>query len=199
MRVISGKAKGKKLKAPSQARPLTDRAKEALFNILRNKVVDSAFLDLFAGSGAVGIEALSRGAEKAVFVDLDRKAVSIIRENLKNTGLAEQADVYANDAVSALKVLGSKLSRFDLIFLGAPYDSPALESTLEKIGELDLLKRSGVVIAEHRKQHKLLNEYGQLKIFREEKYGETVFGFYEMGKPATERRGFQIEEKRIRD
>ena len=180
MRVISGKAKGKRLKAPSQARPLTDRAKEALFNILRGKVVTCSFLDLFAGSGAVGIEALSRGADKVVFVESNRKAVGIIRENLDNTGFSEQADVYAVDAIRALKLLGGKKAKFDIIFLGAPYDSPILEKTLEKLGELELLKHTGVVIAEHRKQHKLQEEYGRLKIFRENKYGETVLGFYKI-------------------
>lgn len=180
MRVISGKAKGKRLKAPSQARPLTDRAKEALFNILRGKVVDCSFLDLFAGSGAIGIEALSCGARKAVFVELDRKAVSIIRQNLKNTELTELADVYALDVLHALRILGRKKTKFDIIFLGAPYDSPTLEKALEKLGELELLKHTGVVIAEHRKQHKLQEEYGRLKIFRENKYGETVLGFYKI-------------------
>ncbi|MFH1347432.1 MAG: 16S rRNA (guanine(966)-N(2))-methyltransferase RsmD [Candidatus Margulisiibacteriota bacterium] len=179
MRVISGKAKGKKLKAPSQARPLTDQAKEALFNILRSKVVDCVFLDLFAGSGAVGIEALSRGASKAVFIELNRKAVGIIRQNLKSTELAELAEVYAIDALRALKIFERKNEKFDIIYLGAPYDSPALEKALVKLGEDGLINESGLLIAEHRKQHKLLDEYGDLKVFREAKYGETVFTFYE--------------------
>jgi 16S rRNA (guanine(966)-N(2))-methyltransferase RsmD len=156
---------------------LTDQAKEALFNILRGKIQDCSFLDLFAGSGAVGIEALSRGARNAVFVELNRKAVSVIRENLDKTGLAGRAEVYAVDVIRALNLLERKQARFDVVFLGAPYDSPDLEKALIKIGAMGFL--GGIVIAEHRKQHKLQETYGNLKAFRETRYGETVLAFYE--------------------
>jgi len=136
-------------------------------------------LDIFAGSGAVGIEALSRGAAKAVFVELDRKSVGIIRENLEQVELSDLADVYAVDALRALKLLSRQQLKFDIIFLGAPYDSPALEKGLKKISEADLLRESGIVIAEHRKQHQIQKDYGKLKAFREAKYGETVLTFYE--------------------
>ena len=179
MRVISGKAKGKKLKAPKHSRPLTDQAKEALFNILRGKIADCYFLDLFAGSGAVGIEALSREAKIAIFVELNRKAVEIIRENLKNTGVSDHAEVYAVDVIRALNLLDRKQAKFDIIFLGAPYDSPGLEKALVKLAETDLLRESGLVIAEHRKQSKLQEAYGNLKSCRETRYGETVLTFYE--------------------
>jgi len=127
----------------------------------------------------VGIEALSRGASKAVFVELNRKAVSVIRQNLEGTGLKEQAEVYAVDAMRALNLLGRKGAGFDLIFLGAPYDSPSLEEALIKLGSADLLKPSGIVIAEHRKQHNIADKYGKLESFRETRYGETVLTFYE--------------------
>jgi 16S rRNA (guanine(966)-N(2))-methyltransferase RsmD len=179
VRVISGKAKGKKLKAPSRARPLTDRVKEALFNILSSRTADGCFLDLFAGSGAVGIEALSRGARRAVFVELDRKAVKVIRENLDNVGFSGQADVYAVDILRALDLLERKAEKFDIIFLGAPYDSPELEKGLIKLGAGALVAASGLIIAEHRKQHLLAQEYGSFHAFREAKYGETVLTFYE--------------------
>lgn len=179
MRVISGKAKGRKLKAPSRARPLTDRVKEALFNILREKVEGSYFLDLFAGSGAVGIEALSRGAKIAFLVEFDRRAVQVIRENLASTGLADEAEVYAVDVIRAIKIFYKKKAKFDIIYLGAPYDSPWLEKALEKLSESDLLAKDGVIIAEHRKQHTIQTEYSKLKAFREARYGETVLTFYE--------------------
>jgi 16S rRNA (guanine(966)-N(2))-methyltransferase RsmD len=179
VRVISGKAKGRKLKAPSRARPLTDQAKEALFNILKDRVVDTCFLDLFAGSGAVGIEALSRGARLAFFVELNRQAVRVIRDNLETTGFSDQAEVYAVDALRALNIFGRKEAKFDIIYIGSPYDSPVLAKVMEKLGETGLLKGKGVVIAEHRKQHRLEEIYGCLKAFRESKYGETVFTFYE--------------------
>ncbi len=167
------------MKAPSRARPLTDQAKEALFNILREKITNCYFLDLFAGSGAVGIEALSRGAEIAIFVELNRKAVQVIRENLENTGFSDRSEVYAVDVIRALNLLSRKQAKFDIIFLGAPYDSPALEKALIKLAETNLIKGNGIIIAEHRKQQRLNEEYGKLKSSRETRYGETVLTFYE--------------------
>jgi 16S rRNA (guanine966-N2)-methyltransferase len=179
VRVISGRAKGKKLKAPKHSRPLTDQAKEALFNILKGKVENCYFLDLFAGSGAVGIEALSRGAKIAILVELNRKAVEVIRKNLEETDLSDRAEVYAVDVIRALNLLDRKQAKFDIIFLGAPYDSPLLEKALIKLGQTNLASESGIVIAEHRKQHALEEEYGKLKSFRDARYGETVLTFYE--------------------
>ena len=162
-----------------RARPLTDQAKEALFNILREKVQDCVFLDLFAGSGAVGIEALSRGASRAVFVELNRKAVDVIRLNLEQTGLAGGTEVYAKDALRALKLLARNGEKFDVVFLGAPYDSPVLEKALDIIGDADLLNKDGTVVAEHRRQHRLQEAYGGIKLIREARYGDTVLSFYE--------------------
>ena len=179
VRVISGKAKGKRLKAPSRARPLTDQAKEALYNIIRQRVVEARFLDLFAGSGAVGIEALSRGAKAAAFVEKHRQAVNIIRENLVETGLSDLAEVYALDVLRAINLLGKNQKKFDIIYIGAPYDDPTLEKVMEKLTEVDLLSQGGLLIAEHRKQHKINQEYGSLKATRESRYGETVLTFYE--------------------
>ena len=179
VRVISGTARGKRLKAPPRERPLTDQAKEALYNILSRKTAGSAFLDLFAGSGAVGIEALSRGAEKAVFVELNRKNAGFIKQNLEATQLSDLAEVLVLDVIKGLKVLSGRGDKFDIIFLGAPYDSPKLLEAMELIGQGELLNESGVVIAEHRKQHQVADEYGKLRSFRENRYGETVFSFYE--------------------
>ncbi|MFH1541834.1 MAG: 16S rRNA (guanine(966)-N(2))-methyltransferase RsmD [bacterium] len=178
MRVISGKAKGTKLKAPDSARPLTDRAKEALYNILRAKVVEASFLDLFAGSGAVGIEALSRGAKAATFVELDRKAIAIIKENLAAARLQEPVEIIPLDVIKALKILTKSGQKFDIIYLGAPYDSPALPEALNLIGSAQLLNTKGIVIAEHRRQHQVEDVYGNLKAIRQERYGETVFKFF---------------------
>jgi len=179
MRIISGTAKGRKLKSPSgNTRPLSDRVREALFNILQNRVAGSAFLDLFAGSGAVGIEALSRGASLAIFAELDRGNVRIIKENLAICAYADQAEVYALDVAQALKILKRKQAKFDIIFIGAPYDSPVLESALLDLSDCALLSENAVVVAEHRKQHPLQEAYGKLKRLREARYGETVLGFY---------------------
>ena len=136
-------------------------------------------MDLFAGSGAIGIEALSRGAKIAIFVELKRKAVEVIRENLKETGFSDRAEVYAVDVMRALNVLDRKQAKFDIIFLGPPYDNPVLEKALVKLGQTDLISGSGIVIAEHRKQHALQDKYGKLNSFRDTRYGETVLTFYE--------------------
>jgi 16S rRNA (guanine(966)-N(2))-methyltransferase RsmD len=171
------------LKTPRQARgvrPLTDQARGALFNILAAKVPDAVFLDLFAGTGAVGIEALSRGAKIAIFVELNRPVVSLIRQNLELTGFSDRAEVYAVDVIRGLNLLHSKGAKFDIIFMGAPYDSPVLEKALNKLAETDLLNPDGILIAEHRKQQVLAEKYGGLSNFREARYGETVMTFYRM-------------------
>jgi len=186
MRIISGKAKGRRLKAPKlskgrRLRPLTDRAKEALFNILGSKVVDANFLDLFAGTGAVGIEALSRGARVAFFVERDRKTVETIRENLKTADLYEAAEIYGLDVRRAIKLLNSKGAKFDIIFMGAPYDSPLLEESLKRLSETSLLRPEGVVIAEHRNKQVLAENFNNLSKFRDARYGDTILSFYRIG------------------
>jgi 16S rRNA (guanine(966)-N(2))-methyltransferase RsmD len=183
MRVIAGKAKGRNLKYPKgvptrHLRPLTGQVKEALFNILGVRAAGASFLDLFAGTGSVGIEALSRGAKLVIFVERDRRTVNVIRENLRLTELHDQAEVYSIGVLKAVEILNSKKAKFDIIFIGAPYDDPALEKTLKKLGELNLLREEGTVIAEHRKKHELECEYGVLSKFREARYGDTVLSFY---------------------
>ena len=181
MRVIAGKVKGLHLKTPKagwRVRPLTDQARGALFNILAEKVGDSSFLDLFAGTGAVGIEALSRGAQVAIFVEMNRQVVALIRQNLELTGFTDRAEVYAVDVLKAVNILSGKGAKFGIIFIGAPYDSPLLDKVLQKIADGGLLAPAGVLIAEHRKQHELAVEYGKLQMFRAARYGETVFEFY---------------------
>ena len=169
------------MKAPKKGwrvRPLTDQTREALFNILGARVADCYFLDLFAGTGAVGIEALSRGARSAIFVELNRQVVSLIPQNLETAGFSDRADVYAVDVIRALNLLNGKQARFDIIFLGAPYDSPLLEKAMEKIAEVDILNPGGIVIAEHRKQHLLPDHYGRFEKYRDARYGETKLSFF---------------------
>ncbi|MGB9613298.1 MAG: 16S rRNA (guanine(966)-N(2))-methyltransferase RsmD [Candidatus Margulisiibacteriota bacterium] len=161
-------------------RPLTERAREALFNILGTKVVDSTFLDLFAGTGAVGIEALSRGAKIAFFVEKMQSTVALIRKNLELTGFSDQAEVYALDVIRALNLFKRKKAKFDIIFMGAPYDSPILAKALKKFSETEILNDNGLLIVEHRRQHKIEGVYGGLEKFREEHYGETVLSFYKL-------------------
>lgn len=179
MRIISGSAKGRKLKTPkTDIRPLSDQAKESLFNILRAKVVDASFLDVFAGSGNVGIEALSRGAKITFFVEKDKMHVRVIRENLTDFGFSDRAEVYLLDALQGIKLLSSKGAKFDIIFLGAPYNSPVLEEVLKLLGSVEILNEGGVVVAEYRFKQVIASEYGKLSRLRENKYGDTILSFY---------------------
>jgi len=185
MRVIGGSAKGRMLKTAvlgggKKIRPLSDQAKEALFNILAPVIDGCAFLDLFAGSGQVGIEALSRGAALCLFCEKEGKAVHFIKENLELCALSDRAEVYVLDVLRAVDVLDKNKALFDVIFIGAPYGQKILIETLEKLSKSAILREKAVVIAEHTKRQEVSSEYGPLKKFRENKYGDTVFSFYRM-------------------
>jgi len=183
VRVIAGKAKGRKLRFPKlpkgkRLRPLTGRVKEALFNILAAKIDGARFLDLFAGTGSVGIEALSRGAELAIFVEQDRKIAETLRENIEMTGFADRTEVYCLDVLKALKVIDNGGGRFEIIFIGAPYGSSLLNETLVKLSETKIVDENSVVIAEHSGKIELSGAYGKLCKYRDSEYGDTVLSFY---------------------
>lgn len=149
-----------------------------MFNILAAKNSEASFLDVFAGTGAVGIEALSRGAKTAIFVELGRSAADLIRQNLALVGWADQAEIFNLDAVRAMSFLGGKGAKFDIIFLGAPYDNPVLEKVMAQVAASSLLNPDGVMVAEHRRQHQLAEKVGSLVRMRDARYGETVLSFY---------------------
>ncbi|AZR72869.1 16S rRNA (guanine(966)-N(2))-methyltransferase RsmD [Anoxybacter fermentans] len=148
MRVIAGEARGRKLKSGKglKARPTTDRVKEALFSILGNYVIDANFLDLFAGFGGIGIEAISRGAKKAVFIELNPKHLKIIKENLTLTRFNDRAEVICGDV---LKVLPKLNNSFDIIYLDPPYEAGLYEKTLKIIYEKNLIQKDGIIVCEH--------------------------------------------------
>lgn len=150
MRVIAGSARRIQLKSIEgmDTRPTTDRIKETLFNMIQNKLADCEFLDLFSGSGAIGIEALSRGAAKAVFVEESGNAAACIRDNLKTTRLEGQAVVMNCDALTALKRLEEKGNCFDLIFMDPPYDMELERRVLEYLSGSALIGPDTVMIAE---------------------------------------------------
>jgi len=186
VKVIAGSAKGKRLRFPKIAkdkrlRPLTGQAKEALFNILAGKNPDARFLDLFAGTGSVGIEALSRGAELAIFVELDRKIAQTLRENLEITGFSDRAEIYCLDVIRAIKVIDKNKGKFDIVFIGAPYGSALLEGSLKALAETQLVDIDGVVVAEHCVRNKVADSYGKLVKYRDSRYGDTVLSFYMIG------------------
>jgi 16S rRNA (guanine966-N2)-methyltransferase len=186
VRVIAGLAKGKNLRFPKlskgkRLRPLTGRAKEALFNILVGKNPGARFLDLFAGTGSVGIEALSRGASLAIFVEFDRKIVRTLRENIALAGFSDRSEVYCLDVIKALRVIDKAKGEFDIVFIGAPYGSPLLEETLVELAGTEIVADDGVVVAEHSIRDKVSDSYGKLVKFRDARYGDTVLSFYSVG------------------
>ena len=144
MRVITGTARGRRLRTPENydIRPTTDNVKESLFNIIQFDVEGRKVLDLFAGTGQLGIECLSRGADSVVFVDESREAVNIVKDNLKTCGLS--ASVLQMDALSYLRGCG----KFDLIFVDPPYDSNLYEEVLKIINSVDILSDGGIIICE---------------------------------------------------
>lgn len=180
MRVISGSAKKTILKVPGgrKVRPTADRVKEALFNILGPVVVDAEILDLYAGSGALGIEALSRGGAHCIFVEKDRKVMETLRENLRITKLSHKADLINNDVKRGLNILARKGTSFDIIFMDPPYERQLELATLKEITRLNLIKTGGVVVVESHKSQSLPEKVSFLKKSRYEKYGDTILTFY---------------------
>lgn len=149
MRVIAGKARSLQLKTVPgmNTRPTTDRIKETLFNMIAPGICDCVFLDLFSGSGAIGIEALSRGASRAVFIEKNPAAVTCIRQNLAHTKLSDQAEVIAGDVFTALKRLEGRYT-FDYIFMDPPYDNLLEKEVLQTLSQSSLLSPDGVIIVE---------------------------------------------------
>lgn len=152
MRVIAGTAKGKKLLSPkgdALTRPTTDKVKEAVFGKLQFQMPSAVVLDLFAGSGALGIEALSRGAEHAVFVDSAAQAIAYIKQNLAATNLSEKATILQTNAKQAIKHLSASKMVFDFIFIDPPYTAGLYEDIITVILQNDLLKPEGLLVIEH--------------------------------------------------
>jgi 16S rRNA (guanine(966)-N(2))-methyltransferase RsmD len=180
IRVISGSVKGRRLKSPGnlKVRPTADRVKEALFNIIRDRVPGSIFLDLFAGTGNIGIEALSRGASMVVFVEQHYKTIQLIKENLDLTGLNDYATLLKGNIPSCFSSLGAMSYKYDLIFMDPPYLKDLINCALSGIDEYDLLLPGGQAIVECSKLEDLPLEVNKLRLIRQEKYGDTILGFY---------------------
>lgn len=179
MRVIAGVAKGRRLVVPKGqvVRPTSDYLREALFNILGGSVVGATFLDLFAGSGAVGIEALSRGAASAVFVEKNPLSLKALWENLKRAGFEGQAEVIPTDVLKLLKDSSFRRS-YDVIFLDPPYRGPLAEEVLKLLAQGGFLKLHGTVIVESFHKQLLPQAAGPLKLTREVRHGEAKLTFY---------------------
>ena len=177
MRVITGKARGVQLKTPEGmlTRPTADRVKEALFSIINFDLPGAAVLDLFGGTGQLGIEALSRGANSAVFVDQREDACKIIRENLRRTKLESQGRVVRSDYLDYLR---RSKEKFDIILLDPPYAEVFLENALKCITEIDILKSDGIIVAERPVEKELPFEFEGYTRSKDYKYGKTLLTIY---------------------
>lgn len=177
MRVITGSARGRNIKAPPgvSTRPTTDWVKESVFNIVQFDIEGRRVLDIFAGSGQMGIEALSRGARECVFVENDRNAVKVINENLRTLGFSEISNVQERDYKAFTK---SEKGKFDLVFLDPPYGDGHIVKTLELFSAFDILSDGGIIICEGTKEEKLPEAVGQLTLVNEYFYGRTKITLY---------------------
>ena len=177
MRVITGKARGVTLKTPEgmRTRPTTDRVKEALFSIIQFELPGAKVLDLFGGTGQLGIEALSRGAKSAVFVDEREDACRLIKENLRRTKLEQDAQVVRSDYLAYLSRCREK---FNIILLDPPYAEVFLENSLKQITEIDILQSGGIIVAERPLGKDLPWEFSGYTRSKDYKYGKTLLTLY---------------------
>lgn len=180
MRIITGKAKGCKLKAPKGmlTRPTADRVKESLFNILGAEVLEAKVLDLFAGTGNLGLEALSRGAVEAVFVDQNAESISIIKENAAHTKLIDKVEMMKSDVFLALRRLSRAEKRFDLLFCDPPYSKGLAQEVLSALDEIDILADGAVIVVEHDRKDDMAVMLHNIVLKRSQTYGSTVVSFF---------------------
>jgi 16S rRNA (guanine966-N2)-methyltransferase len=184
MRVISGTCKGRIISAPQHIRPTQDNVKKGLFDILGD-MEGVLFLELFAGSGSVGIEALSLGAQEAVFVEQDRVCVKKLKENLSLLGFQNQT-VIPGEASRVVESLSLKGKVFDVIFLDPPYYKDMAKKTLQILDAYDILGARGFTVVQHFKKDILPENTGKLALFRQVKYGDTVLSFYRKHVPKSD-------------
>ncbi|MGZ9584697.1 16S rRNA (guanine(966)-N(2))-methyltransferase RsmD [Paenibacillus marinisediminis] len=182
MRVISGTARGRSLKpVPGMGtRPTTDKVKEALFSMIGPYFEGGNVLDLFAGTGGLGIEALSRGMDRAVFIDMDPKAIEVIKHNVQVTQLAKQAEIYRNDAKRAIKALAKRGTSFELIFLDPPYRFIDADELILDMHEKGLVHKDATIVIEHDAGHSYPEQIDVYKMWKRSEYGETVLTIYRL-------------------
>jgi 16S rRNA (guanine(966)-N(2))-methyltransferase RsmD len=186
MRIIAGEYRGRKLKSPpsTRARPTSDRLRETLFNVLAPRIEGARFLDLCAGTGAVGIEALSRGANHVTFVDQSRKMCELIEANTTALGINHEGfEIITAEASEYLRRRARKaLPPFEIIFFDPPYDAD-YETVLRIAGEQSpkLLSKDAMVVVEHHKKRDLQDEFGVLERYRTLRQGDSVLSFYRTG------------------
>lgn len=180
MRIISGKARGTNLftlKGSDITRPTLDRVKESIFNIIQNKIQDSIFLDLFSGSGAIGLEAVSRGAKTAILCDKDKNAIQVIKKNIEKTHMKEQTELYMCDYETLIK---SKIeNKLDIVYIDPPYNSDYAVNAIKLLLQKDLLKKDSIVIVETDRLKSIEKEINNIdiEIIDKRKYGRAEIIF----------------------
>jgi len=185
LRIISGAFKGRKLHSHQglSLRPTSDRTRESIFNILSSsfETFDSRrVLDLYAGTGAFGIEALSRGAYKATFVEMEKNALSVLQRNVSFIPDPGRYEIIGTTAASAIKLLQKRGAQFDLIFMDPPYGKNLVQTTLEALAETALFTRQALVLCEHFIRDRIEEQYGTLRRFDTRRYGQTLVSFFTM-------------------
>jgi len=183
LRIISGEHKGRTIKTiPGRdTRPTTDRVKEALFNIIQNKLFGSQILDLYSGTGNLGLEALSRGAENVVFVEKSPAALKVLHENCHCMNYTENVKILPYDVKKALVFLSKHGCIFDIVFMDPPYDKGFEVPTIQSIDEHNLLNSEGIIIVEHLLLNNLPSHIGSFSRYDHRKYGKTAISFYRKG------------------
>ena len=178
MRVIAGKVRGLTLKTidGDSTRPTRDMVREALFSILMNDIPDANFLDLFAGSGAVGIEALSRGAKFSMFVDLNPKCVHVIKENLEKAKFTDVSELYNTDYKKAIQKLSENM--FDIIYIDPPYNKEMGIDAIARLSEKNVLKDGGIIVLETDTNEVVPTEIGRYEKFNYKRYGRNILSLF---------------------
>jgi 16S rRNA (guanine966-N2)-methyltransferase len=179
MRIISGMSKGRKLATPkSQSlRPTSDRVKESIFNVLGEEIEGGVVLDLYAGTGNLGIESLSRGAKKVIFVEKGRHALGLIQRNLAQFGLEEKSEILPIDANRAIGILNQRGEYFDLIFIDPPYEKGLIEKTLTKLNSHQIYHRDSLLVIEHHRRELLPPLLNRWNLIRQRQMGDTMMSF----------------------
>jgi len=176
--IIAGRLRGRSLEYVStkELRPASQKVRSSVFNILQDRIRDARVLDLFCGTGSVGLEALSRGASHADFVDLD---VSLVVRNVLHLGVSDEASIYRKDVHRAVEIIRNKGKSYDFVFVGAPYDYGDTPRLLEALGSEGVVAGGGCLMYEHRNRTSPSSRYGGLELRKSYTYGQTVLSLYE--------------------
>ena len=180
MRVIAGEFRGRKLTSLKgrKIRPTSDRIREALFSILSQKIDNALVLDLFAGTGAFGIEAISRGAAKSFFIDKSKEAIQVINKNIELLNIKERTEVILHDAGNLLSSKTLLRQKFDVIFMDPPYNKGFISKTFKNVDLLKVMKDDSIIIAEHSIRENDLEKVADFDLYDKRTYGETLISFF---------------------